>query len=447
MCRFPFVKPVSLSRRLSRSEGGDAVRGRSVFRIVPPQAELTLSDLESQFGIRLRIEAANRTAMAESYAALRRQYADQSRHAQQQFADPRIKQPACAALFHLAIESVKVSRLVYDALQEADRVLCNGDAWIVSPEVVERAVDWNRRLLVRLSGQLHLLDMADEVILPLKKLFDQLEGSRHASALGWRSIARHLLSQTDGPRVAADLIPMPGFSVGIYLSQAGHAAHGAAFGRGLETLFALAPALAARDFDSLAVDVLSIAALCQDCGLLLLERPRTSVQQSLAAAEAAQKHAALGAGVVGGIGELAAELPPLVAEHHRRFAGFGHVPDFNVGLQRTGSRLLATTVRFLELVAEPAADASGRMPGASLYPAALRLNHEALRGEWDTKIAGELLSRLGFIIQYETVGGLANERIQQADRRLDAADPHVPDPNFLFPEAAREIIHVRSFRG
>jgi hypothetical protein len=106
---------------------------------------------------------------------------------------------------------------------------------------------------------------------------------------------------------------------------------------------------------------------------------------------------------------------------------------------------LATTVRFLELVTEPAAAAGEQTPGVSLYPAALRLNHEALRGEWDTNVTAELLSRLGFQVQHESGEGLAGERLD-VNRRLDAADPNVPDPNFLFPQEAREIVHVRSFR-
>ncbi len=155
------------------------------------------------------------------------------------------------------------------------------------------------------------------------------------------------------------------------------------------------------------------------------------------------------AGLVAGIAEFVAELPQLVAEHHRRFVAFGHASDFNLfnaGLQRTDSRMLATTVRFLELLQEPAAQAAGQLPGTSLYPAALRLNHEALRGEWDAKIAAEFLSRLGFLVQFEAVDGSAEDRLEQANRRLDAADPHVPDPNFLLSQAEREIVHVRSVR-
>ena len=37
--------------------------------------------------------------------------------------------------------------------------------------------------------------------------------------------------------------------------------------------------------------------------------------------------------------------------------------------------------------------------------------------------------------------------LEKRTGRLDPADSGVPDPNFLFPEEPREIVHVRSFRG
>src|SRR5580658_7954306 len=98
----------------------------------------------------------------------------------------------------------------------------------------------------------------------------------------------------------------------------------------------------------------------------LRERRRTDRQMAADAAEDSQKHAALGAGLVAGIAEFVAEIPQLVAEHHRRFVAFGQASDFNLfnaGLQRTDSRLLATTVRFLELLQEPVAPAAGLLPG------------------------------------------------------------------------------------
>jgi hypothetical protein len=427
------------------------VRGPSVFRIVPPTGTLSFAELESQFALRRRIEPADRSEIAECYSALRRQYSEQSRRAQLQFAEPRIKQAGGAALFHLAVESAKASRLVYTALREAEPALWrSADASIVSPEVVERGIDWNRRQLDRLEAQLRLLDHVDGVMLPLRKLFGQLESSRHVSALGWRSIARHLFSQA-GRRADATCLPVPGFSLRTYLSLAGHGPCGDAFGRGIETVLALAPVLADRNDDSTQTDLLSLAALCQDCGLLLLGRHGKRGQWRDADNDSdVASHSSIGAGLVAGITELAAELPSLVAEHHRRFIEFGRLPDAATTSQKTGSRLLATTVRFLELVEEsPLSPTDGvPQPQAALYPAALRLNHETNRGEWDPKIVSQILSAIGFQLEFEPADvadeELRRDRTANGNRRLDSADQSVPDPNFLFAQEVREGRHVRT---
>jgi hypothetical protein len=427
------------------------VRDASVFRIVRPTGTLSFAELESQFALRRRIEAVDRSDIVECYSALRRQYSEQSRRAQMQFADPRIKQPGGATLFHLAVESAQASRLIYTALREAESALLrNADASIVSPDVVERAIDWNRRQLDHLEAQLRLLDHVDGVMLPLRKLFGQLESSRHVSALGWRSIARHLFSQA-GRRADATCLPVPGFSLRAYLSLAGHGPCGDAFGRGIETVLALSPVLANRDDDSTQTDLLLLAALCQDCGLLLLGRQgkRGQWRDADNGADFAS-HSSIGAGLVGGITEFAAALPSLVAEHHRRFIEFGRLPELATTSQKTASRLLATTVRFLELVEESPLSPIDRVPQpqAALYPAAMRLNHETNRGEWDAKIVSQILSAIGIRLEFEPADvaddELRRDRMANGNRRLDPADQSVPDPNFLFAQEAREGRHVRT---
>jgi hypothetical protein len=421
------------------------VRGPLVFRIVPPAVSLTLSELESQVANRRPVDSPQRADIAESYAALRKRYADQSRRAQRQFADPRIKQPGAAALFHLAVESVKASRLVYTALQEADQAVRSGDMWVASPEVVERAIDWNRQKLDRLEGQLRILDLLDDVLPPLKKLSVQLEKSRHVSALGWQSIARHILSEAGRAADGASILPLPGFSLRAYLAQAGHGFFGDAFSRGIETVLVLAPILASRDTESNEIDVLTIASLCQDSGLMLLARQRGAVGGKNV--DGGDAHASVSAGLVAGIAEFAAQIPSLVAEHHRRLIGFDRVPDLATAVQKTGSRLLATTVRFLEIVDEMAWNAGEERPEAALYPAAIRLVNETGRGEWDPKIAAELLSGIGFQLRCEAVEESGEERFFGRTafgiRRRDPGDPNLPDPNFLLVHEAPAERYVR----
>ena len=79
--------------------------------------------------------------------------------------------------------------------------------------------------------------------------------------------------------------------------------------------------------------------LCQDCGLLLLERCRASRRL---ADNGLQRHAALGAGLVGGIAEFAAELPVLVDRASPQVCRVRPRARFQCRpMQRTDSRLLA----------------------------------------------------------------------------------------------------------
>jgi hypothetical protein len=157
-------------------------------------------------------------------------------------------------------------------------------------------------------------------------------------------------------------------------------------------------------------------------------------------------HSSIGAGLVAGIAEHAAELPSLVAEHHRRLIAFDHVPDVMRPMQRRTSRLLATTVRFLEIVDGLATNSVAELPQLALYPAAIQLSREANQGEWDPIVAGEVLHALGFQLKYEPAGFGNEFNWAQDSRRLDPAVAGVPDPNFLSTHEVRDARYVRSTR-
>jgi hypothetical protein len=150
--------------------------------------------------------------------------------------------------------------------------------------------------------------------------------------------------------------------------------------------------------------------------------------------------------LVAGIAEYAAELPSLVAEHHRRLVAFDLMPDVMRSAQRRTSRLLATAVRFLEIVDSLATNSVTDLPQLALYPAAIQLSREANQGEWDPIIAGEVLGALGFQLKYEPAGFGNEFSLAQANRRLDPADEGVPDPNFLSAHELRDARYVRTTR-
>ena len=115
-------------------------------------------------------------------------------------------------------------------------------------------------------------------------------------------------------------------------------------------------------------------------------------------------------------------------------------------MQRRTSRLLATTVRFLEIVDGLATNSVAELPQLALYPAAIQLSREANQGEWDPIVAGDVLNALGFQLKYEPAGFGNEFNWAQANRRLDPADEGVPDPNFLSAHEVRDARYVRTTR-
>jgi len=139
-----------------------------------------------------------------------------------------------------------------------------------------------------------------------------------------------------------------------------------------------------------------------------------------------------------------------VAEHHQRFIGFDRLLELAPAIQRQSSRMLATAVRFLEIVDElPLNDVDAvPQPAVALYSAAVQHGREAVRGEWDVKITGQLLTALGFELEYDERADVSIEdprrsQLLNGSRRLDPANQAVPDPN-LFLAQVRESRYVRT---
>jgi hypothetical protein len=128
-------------------------------------------------------------------------------------------------------------------------------------------------------------------------------------------------------------------------------------------------------------------------------------------------------------------LPALLAQHHRRLNEPRTAPDLYVRTQNCASRLLSLIARWLELIEErePATDEA--LPHAvRLAHSAERLSREALRGDWDRRLAADLLALLGFRAQSDSLREAgrrisAFENREGLERRLDSAEEHWPQPN------------------
>jgi hypothetical protein len=221
-------------------------------------------------------------------------------------------------------------------------------------------------------------------------------------------------------------------------------------GRGIEAARIAAWLLTRRVAGGSDPELLALAALCQDCGLLPLTRRSRSAPDL--SPQVRDLHPSIGAGLVAGLVEFSTQLPALVAQHHRRLNDPRITPDLPGRIQNRDSRLLAIVVRWVELIDERRSETTAVIPPAgrlALAEPARRLVRETLRGDWDRQIAGDLLGAFEFGAESQSlreVGTIASpfENRDGSRRRLDSADERWPALNLELATQSREKHHVRA---
>jgi hypothetical protein len=260
-----------------------------------------------------------------------------------------------------------------------------------------------------------------------------------------------VISAASAGRDSDSALSLPGLMLKSYFAEIGQARHAEVVARGIEAARIFARVLPRRTANGFDPELLIVAALCQDCGLLLGQSQSAS-KATAAAQQLRSLHPSIGAGLVAGLVEFSTELPALVAQHHVRLNEPRLRLDFAARIQNRGSRLLAIIVRWLELIEDcspPIADEeppAGRL--AFAQPAA-RLVRETLRGDWDRRLTVDLLAAWGFREESETLREADRvvsrfENREDLRRRVDTADEHWPTPNFELAPRSREIPHVRA---
>jgi hypothetical protein len=420
-----------------------------------PVPEISLADLQSRFASRSPLEPADVARSADRVALFRQRYNEQLQRAKIQFVDPRLKLSSCRRLLLAARAIVAVSQLVYQAVRSLDHARIEPRRAAVDPDVVAEGLAWNDRQLARLAGHLQVLDAADTHSTWLKILLNQLESYPRVASCDWTRLAQQVLSAMPARLDAEFALPLPGLALKSYFEEIGQARSADVMGRGIEAaeiVARMATRASAIGFDP---ELLTVAALCQDCGLLL-GPSQSSAQATPAAATLRALHPSIGAGLAAALVELSTELPALVAEHHRRLNEPLIAPNSVSRHRNKGSRLLALVVRWLELTGDGGAAAADALPPAravAFSEPAQRLVRETLRGDWDRRIAADLLDALGYHVESETLWeaerashfGIRDD----SRRRVDPADERWPRSNLelAHPELARrtrETDHVRA---
>jgi hypothetical protein len=426
--------------------------GGSSLQETRPASPAVLADLRSR---RSELSSAALLQLADSVPLLRQRYHAQLQRAKIQFVDPRFKLSSCRPLLALARASAAALQQIYEAMRSLENARIDPKHPTVAPQIILETLDWNERRLEQIAAHLHSLDAADTQCAWLRPLFEQLETYARVSSAGWKTLAEHILSSADAQPDVASSLPIPGLLLKDYLAEIGPTPFAEVAGPGIETAHLVAGILVRGGIEGLDSELLTLAALCQDCGMLLLGRSARKSTRS--AKQLREMHPSVGAGLIAGLEDFSTELPLLVAQHHWRLNEPHFDPNFRIGdslvrRQTRGSRLLAIAVRLLELVDE---HRTRNLNGAVLpeqfgfSEAARQLTHEAHRGDWDPGLADELLSWLGFdlrpnVEKVRVINGGRSAGVDGIRRRLDSAGQHWPEPKLESALQSREGRNVRA---
>jgi hypothetical protein len=416
--------------------------------------ELSLADLQSRFASGGPLDPADVARLADRNPLLRQRYNDQLQRAKIQFVDPRLKLASCHSLLLAARAVASVSQLIYQAVRSLEEARLARTQTAISPDTVAEGLAWNDAQLARIAGHLQALDAADTHSAWLKILLNQLEVYPRVSSSDWIRLAQQVLSVASVRLGAEFELPLPGVALKSYFEEIGQARYANVTARGIEAAEIVARIALRRSIIGFDPELLTMAALCQDCGLLLI--PSSAATKSGLSARLRDLHTSMGAGLAASLLEVSTELPALVAEHHRRLNEPLVAPNFLSRHRNTGSRLLAVVVRWLELIEESGPRTVDALPPAGVIAfsePARRLVRETLRGDWDRRIVGDLLAALGYRAESQSLGDAEQaSRFGIRDdlrRRLDSADEHWPQSNLEpanleLAQRARENRNVRA---
>jgi len=242
----------------------------------------------------------------------------------------------------------------------------------------------------------------------------QLLKQKSVSVSPFRNLARDILLDVREAPDMGIILPESGRSPGDQPISPGTPAESCVYTGGIQTARLIAWAASHRHTWLDRRELLTVAALLQDVGLLLLKSAysMTPRQLVLRRPELFHKHPELGASLAGSITGCSVDLSRLIAQHHERLDGTGYPRQLRSRRLSETSRFLAIVVRFVELWHDhPQQDRACSSPPQHLttaaseavacQPAAERLFREALRGDWDLTLANGFLETLGFQVSAE----------------------------------------------
>ena len=306
---------------------------------------------------------------------------------------PCLNRPGFRLLAELASDTRRGARQVdLELARAADPADPYFPKWAEIEQLIEHTSDLQDRLQRQLALAAQWQDDASE----LRDEVERLIGGRTQSAAqgvsfdGMRTLARRVISE-----LLFDVTPPvlhPLLALEMLTERLENQSHARIFAVALASAQLVARVARVTWLSEDQVELVTAAALLQDCGKLVM--PHRSQQEQLARklSTTVRCHARIGATVVAGYRNAPAELAGLIASHHRRLNSVQSPFPEAVSQSTDFAHLLAAASRFERLRLELANQSTLlTLPELVDQPAMEQFWSEARTGAWDAHVVHKIL--------------------------------------------------------
>lgn len=291
------------------------------------------------------------------------------------------------------------------AARKTDRELARGadlhDPHIPQADHIEHLIEQTSDLQDRLQRQLALVaqlqEDATELRAELELLIDRRNVTHHSLAFdGIRALSRRLISE-----LLYDVTPPvlhPRLAMDVLTERLGNETHARAFAVALGTASLVARVARVTWLGEEAVELITSAALLQDCGKLVIQQYPGRIEIA-GRSNVSPRHTQIGAAMVGSYRNAPAGLADLIATHHQRL-GNPALDQQRPGISgeklrsplQAPGELLAAASRF-ERLRVSSADRSTLLTPPELVDrlAMSQLWRETLAGDWNEHFVRKIL--------------------------------------------------------
>ena len=406
---------------------------------------LTTAEWEARLNQqRSLVSPMRRAELEREYVPLRQRFRLLLRKIKEFAGDPRFQRPEYASLAGIAQASLDLSKLLYQEITRID--IPSGDP-VAPVAAVEVMLDQAQEMVDRLQRQFSLLDKTCGYAQELHGVLRTLirgertirEGVPYEAVI---ALTRQLIAESPEQWETA-----PPLSPALCRAKLGEQfdspveAH--VYSTGIATALTVVRAGTTIWLRPERLEMLTAAALLQDCGCLILNPAFLSAEEDAPAAiwGLCDRHPVVGAALLSGLRGVPTALTRLVAQHHERLTGSGFPRGCTAREMSDLSRLLSSAARFQQL-RDAYTTSNDVLAAADVVDlcAARQLWREARNGEFDLTMVSKLLAvHDQALLEAEEsvpeVAAAAADPLEELFSEIESAEPAES------PLAARHELH------